>query len=184
MFSLSKQVLLLSFSSSIALDQTKCLFLNDETCMIRPTLIDLNSVKLKDYPFMISLDKYSGSCNILSPKIWKGINVKAFNMITNNTEAKAITKHISCDCKCKFNSTTCNSNQKWNNKTCQCECKSYRTCKKDYSWYPGTCICDICKYLKSTADTPLTEFDEIIIVMDNVSTKKTNAIVTNVTSCL
>ena len=184
MFSLSKQVLLLSFSSSIALDQTKCLFLNDETCMIRPTLIDLNSVKLKYYPFMISLNKYSGSCNILSPKIWKDINVKAFNMITNKNEAKAITKHISCDCKCKFNSTTCNSNQKWNNKTCQCECKNYRTCKKDYSWYPGTCICDICKYLKSTADTSLTEFDEIIIVMDNVSTKKTNAIVTNVTSCL
>ena len=25
-------------------------------------------------------------------------------------------EHISCDCKCKFNSTTWNSNQKWNNK--------------------------------------------------------------------
>ena len=39
-------------------------------------------------------------------------------MITNKDEAKAMTEHISCDCKCKFNSTTCNSNQKWNNKTC------------------------------------------------------------------
>ena len=29
-----------------------------------------------------------------------------------------MTKDISCDCKCKLNSTTCNSNQKWNNKTC------------------------------------------------------------------
>ena len=33
--------------------------------------------------------------------------MKAFNMITNKDEAKAITEHISCDCKCKFNSTTC-----------------------------------------------------------------------------
>ena len=36
-------------------------------------------------------------------------------MITNKNEAKAMTKHISFDCKCKFNRTICNSNQKWNN---------------------------------------------------------------------
>ena len=42
---------------------------NDETCMVRPILIDLNPVELKYYPFMISLDKCTGSCNILSPKI-------------------------------------------------------------------------------------------------------------------
>ena len=67
MFSLIKEVFiaLLSFSSSLA---TKCISLNDELCMIRPTLIDLNPVELKYYPFMISVDKYSGSCNILSPK--------------------------------------------------------------------------------------------------------------------
>ena len=67
MFSLIKQVFiaLLSFSSSLA---TKCISLNDELCMIRPTIIDLNPVELKYYPFMISLDKYSGSCNVLSPK--------------------------------------------------------------------------------------------------------------------
>ena len=46
-------------------------------------------------------------------------------------KAKAMTEHISCDCKCKFNGTTCNLNQKCNNKTCQCERKNYRTCKKD-----------------------------------------------------
>ena len=30
-------------------------------------------------------------------------------MITNKNEAKAMPEHISCDCKCKFNSTICNS---------------------------------------------------------------------------
>ena len=45
----------------------------------------------------------------------------------------AMTKHISCDCRLKFNSTTCNSNQKWNNKSCKCKCKNQRKCKKDYS---------------------------------------------------
>ena len=56
-------------------------------------------------------DKCVGSCNVLSPKICvsketKDINAKAFNMITNKDEAKAMTVHISCDCKCKFDSTT------------------------------------------------------------------------------
>ena len=26
-----------------------------------------------------------------------------------------LVKHISCDCKCKLNSSTCSYNQKWNN---------------------------------------------------------------------
>ena len=90
--------------------------------MVRPTLIDMNPVERKYYLLMISLNKYTGSYHVLSPKICvpkeaKDINVKEFNMITNKDEAKPMTKHISCECKCKLNSTTCNSNQKWNNKT-------------------------------------------------------------------
>ena len=69
-----------------------------------------------------------------------------------------------------MNSPICNSIQKWNNKTCQCECKNYLKCKKDYSWNPSTSI----------ADTSVTECDVIVTVMDIVSTKKT--IATNVTS--
>ena len=63
-------------------------------------------------------------------------NVKVFNMITNKHKAKRIANHISCNCKCKFNSKTYDSDQKWNNKTCQCECKNYRNCENDYSWNP------------------------------------------------
>ena len=73
-------------------------------------------------------------------------------MTTRAYEAKTLVKHISCDCKCKFNSKTCNSNQKWNNETCQCECKRYRTCKKDLSWNRSTCICENARYLKSVGD--------------------------------
>ena len=101
MLSLIKRdfIVLLSFSESLAM---KCLFLNDEPYIF-----------IKCYPFMISLNKCTRSCNVLSPKIFvpketKDINVKAFNMIKNKNEAKAMTEHISCDCKCKFNSTTCN----------------------------------------------------------------------------
>ena len=54
------------------------------------------------------------------------INVKAFNMITNKNAAKEMTENISHDFKCQFNNTSCNSNKKWNNKTCQCKYKNYR----------------------------------------------------------
>ena len=128
MFSLIKQVfiVLLYFSESFARERTKCFSLNDKPCMVRPTVIDLNPIELKYYPFLISLGKCDESCKVLSPKICvpketKNINVKAFNMITNKNKAKTMIEDISCDCKCKFNCTTCNSNQKWNNETCQCK---------------------------------------------------------------
>ena len=98
-------------------DLTKCLFLDDELWMVHdePITIDMNSDELKYYPFMISLNKCTESCNALSPKICvpkekTDIYVKEYNMITE--KAHAMTEHISCDCKCKFNSTKCNSNQK------------------------------------------------------------------------
>ena len=86
MFSLIKQmfVVLLSFSQSLA---AKCLSLIDEPCMFGPNLTDLNPAKRKYYPFMISSDRCTGSCNVLSPKVCipketKYINVKAFIMMT------------------------------------------------------------------------------------------------------
>ena len=91
--------------------------LNDEPCMVRPTPIDMNPYELKYYSFMIRLNKCAGSCNVLSSKICvpkgaKDINVKANNMITNKDEAKAMKEHISYNCKCRFNSKTCNSKQR------------------------------------------------------------------------
>ena len=52
----------------------------------------------------------------------------------------------------------------------------------DYSLNTRTCICENIKYLKSVADTSVTKCDEIVIVMDIVSTRKTNTIATDVTS--
>ena len=63
MFILMKQVFIavFSFSGSLA---TKCVCLSNETCMARPTLIDLNPSELNYYPFTISLDTCNGSCNV------------------------------------------------------------------------------------------------------------------------
>ena len=94
--------------------------------------------------------------------------------ITNKTEAKTMLKHISCDCECKFNSATCFSNQKWNNETCPCECKSYCTCKKDYSWNPSTCIFENGKYWKSIVDDSKIVCDECYGYIINKNDKHCN----------
>ena len=64
MFWLIKQVfiVLLGFSRSLA---TKCMSLNDESCMIRSTFIDISSTELNYFTFTISLDKCNGSCNVV-----------------------------------------------------------------------------------------------------------------------
>ena len=59
------------FLSSLAriADLQKCQFLNDEPCMVRHTIIDMNSVELQYYPFIISLNKCAEICSVLSPKM-------------------------------------------------------------------------------------------------------------------
>ena len=68
MFSLF--IVLSSVSEYLERYRTKCLFLNYESCVVRLSLPVMNPVELKYYPFMISLNKCAGSCNVLSPKIW------------------------------------------------------------------------------------------------------------------
>ena len=53
------------------------------------------------------------------PSETKEVNVKVFNVITRISEFKTLVKHTSYYCKCKFDSATCNSNQKRNNNKCQ-----------------------------------------------------------------
>ena len=65
--------------------------------------MDLNSVKLKYYPFMINQDICNESCNVvydLSTKICfpnksKSVNFKITNKVTRIIELKALAKHIS-----------------------------------------------------------------------------------------
>ena len=156
---------------------------NNEPCMISPTLLHLNLAELNYYPFMISLEECNGSCNaadnlsakVCVPSKTKDVNAKAFN-ITRTYEAKILIKHISCNCKYRFNSRTCNSNQKWNNGKCQCECKNYRRCKKDYSWNPSTCFYENSRYLKDIVDDLVIVCCEIVNLAPNISTNVTNTI--------
>ena len=54
----------------------------------------------------------------------KNVSVEPFNMIKRTYEGKTLIKHISCECKCKFDSTTCDSVQKYNNDISHCGFKN------------------------------------------------------------
>ena len=56
---------LLRFGGSLVSGSVKCVSINNEPCLVRSTLIDLNSNDCHYYPFMASLRKCNGSCNTL-----------------------------------------------------------------------------------------------------------------------
>ena len=121
------------------------------------------------------------------PNKTEDLNLSVFDIITGINESKIITKHISRQCKCKFDGRKCNSNQKWNNYKSRCDCKNpkeHHLCKKDYIWNPSTCICEKFEYLASTVDASVIMCDEIINAADCVSTNVTSAIPTNMTNTI
>ena len=92
-------------------NRTKCVLLSKRKCKIQPTLINLHPNECRQefhyYPFAVKLDRCGGS-----------LNLSVFNMNAGVNESETLTKHISCECKCKFDETKCNSDQWWNNNKC------------------------------------------------------------------
>ena len=76
------------------------------------------------------------------PNKTEDLNLSMFNIITGINESKTLTKHISCECKCKFDERGCNSDQWWNN-------DKRHACEKDCVWNPVTCNCENGKYAAS-----------------------------------
>ena len=95
MFSLIKQVFIVlqSLSSFLARNQTKFLFLNGGSCVVRSILIDMSPVELKYYPFMTGLDKYGGCCkyydyffNKFSQQKSKGLLYFSYSLKSNHID--------------------------------------------------------------------------------------------------
>ena len=131
MFGLIKKLFIGLLSSIVSgSNHTKCVSLSNQKYEIRPTLVNFYpndySQKFYYYPFSVKSDRFVGSCNTLndlSNKVCilsktEDLNLSIFNMVTGINESKTLTKHISCECKCKFDETKCESNQWWNNNKC------------------------------------------------------------------
>ena len=97
--------------------------LSNQKLMAQHTLINLHpneySQEFHYYPFVVKLDKCVGSSNTLNdlpnkvrvPNKTEELNLRVFNMITGINESKTLTKHVSCECKCRFDGKKCTSDQ-------------------------------------------------------------------------
>ena len=104
----------------------------------------------------------------------RGFKSKRFQHDYRNKWIETLIKHISSACKCKFDGRKCNSNEKWNNDKCRCECKNlkeHHLCKKNYIWNPARYSCKYSIYLASIIDDSVITCDEII---ENIKTVSTN----------
>ena len=85
-------VLGLTVLSSSITGELNCVSINNQECKVRPKIIDINSNNPMLYPFRIKVNKCSGNCNkindpygkICVPDTVKGLNVRAFNLMSTN----------------------------------------------------------------------------------------------------
>ena len=131
-----------------ASDLAKCMSQSNQECMTQPALINLHPNECNQQfhydPFVVKLDRCVGSCNTLND-LSKKVCVPN-DMITRIKESKTLAKHISCECKWRFDGRKYYSDHWWNNNKCRCECKNRHVCEKDYICNPSTCSRE--KYLK------------------------------------
>ena len=142
--------------------------------MTQPSLVNLlpneYSQELHYYPFAVKLQRCVGSCITLNdlynetciPNKTEDLSLSVFKLITFINESRTLTKHISCECKCKFDEKKCKSNQWWSNDKCQCECRKNHTCESG-------------KYLASIMDDSVITCDKVIESCDEeINTIPTN----------
>ena len=150
MFGLTKKIFIGLLTSLVnGYNHARCVSLINQKYQIQLSLVNLNpneySQEFHHYLYAVKLDRCVGSGNTLNdlsnsffylkvsiPNKKEDLNLSVLNIITGINESKTLTKHISCECKCKLDGTKCNSNQWWNNNNCRCECKKRYMCEKDY----------------------------------------------------
>ena len=120
-------LVLLCFGGSLAI---KCVSINNQPCMVRSILIDLNPNELFYYYYcyyyyyyyyyyslIISMKRCNGSYCTVEDQVgiiyvlneMEDINLRVFTTMKGINESKILAKHISYECRCNFNGRKCNS---------------------------------------------------------------------------
>ena len=125
MFDFIKKIFIRLLTSLVnASKHTKCIFISYHKCTTQPILTNLHPNEYNQgfcyYPFAFNLDRSAASYNTLndlSNKVrvtskTENLNLSVFNIIAGINKSKTLTKHMSCECKCKFDGRKCNSDQR------------------------------------------------------------------------
>ena len=87
----------------------KCVSVNNQQYIVRPTLINLNPDELHYYPFIVSINRFNGSVNSVNypfHRIWvtkdRRHQSESIYMIKGINKLTILAKDTSCDRRCKF----------------------------------------------------------------------------------
>ena len=80
--------------------------MNNQACIVRPEIVNINSNNPIFYPFSVKINKCSGNCNnindpyarICAPDVVKNLTFKVFNLMPLTSEARSIKWHKTCNC--------------------------------------------------------------------------------------
>ena len=111
MFGFIKKVFVVAMTSFNLsnVNSLECVSMNNQECKTRTKIININNNEPMFYPFIIKVNKCSGSCNNINYAYakfcvpdCKSINVKVFNLMSWGNQTKHIDWHETCKCKCKL----------------------------------------------------------------------------------
>ena len=128
----------------------ECISFKNQECKVRPEIVDINSNNPIFFPFSVKINKCSCNCNnindpyarICIPDIKKKLDFKVFNLMSKTNETRHIKWHETCKCICRLNEIIWNNKQRWNEKTCRCECKELidkKVCDKGFIRNSSNC---------------------------------------------
>ena len=93
----------MTFSSCnvLNIDPLKCVPINNQECKLKPEIVNVNINEFMFYPYSISANKCSGSCNNINngyAKLCvrdavKSSNIKVFNLMSKTDETRHIKWH-------------------------------------------------------------------------------------------
>ena len=96
--------------------------MNNQECEVRPEIVNVTSDEPASFPFSIKTSKYIGICNNINDPyaelcvadVAKSINLKVFNLISENNETRHMKWHEMCKYKCRINENVFNNKRRWN----------------------------------------------------------------------
>ena len=82
----------------------ECVSMHNQECKIRTKTLDINNIEPTFYPFTISVNKCSGSCDNINdpyaklcvPDVVRNINAKVFNPMSRSDKRRHIEPHETC----------------------------------------------------------------------------------------
>ena len=138
-------------------NELKFVPMNNEECIIRPEMININSNEPAFYLYSIKINKCTGSCNNINdlysklcvPDVVKHINLKIFDLMSRTNETRYIEWYETYKCECRLDLQikliVCNNKQRWDNDKCRYECKELiekGICDNGFVWKPSKCKCE------------------------------------------